>query len=58
MSPMEMDEFLTRVRALTDEQKIAAIKEFPDNLLWDELYGRFNEQKATLEITKEALGMH
>ena len=55
MSAMEYESFVDVVKAYTDEQKEIAIRNLPDQLLWNELYARFEENKASLKSVKDAL---
>ena len=55
MSPMEKEEVVSRITALTEEQMGIAVKILPDNLLWDELIRRYYDKKDGLERVKEAL---
>lgn len=55
MNAMEYEAFVDVVKAFSDEQKQIAIRNMPDQMLWDELYIRFEENKASLKSVKDAL---
>lgn len=55
MSAMEYESFVDTVKAYTDEQKEIALRNFPDQMIWNELYSRFEENKASLKSVKDAL---
>lgn len=55
MNAMEYESFVDVVKAFTDEQKTIALRNMPDQLLWDELYFRFENTKASLKSVKDAL---
>lgn len=40
MGEMERQELATIIKAMTDEDKLLAIKMFPSDMLWDELKRR------------------
>lgn len=40
MGEMEKQELATIIKAMTDEDKLLAIKMFPSDMLWDELKRR------------------
>lgn len=55
MNAMEYEAFVDVVKAFSDEQKQIAIRNMPDQMLWDELYIRFEENKTSLKSVKDAL---
>ena len=57
MFQIDKDEFITRMRALTKEQQILAVKELPDRVLWDELFARFISMKRRIKKTENAMRM-
>jgi hypothetical protein len=40
--------------SLTDEQKWIVIGQIPDDMLWDELYGRYKKKSQKLENIEKA----
>lgn len=54
MSQMEYENFVSMVQNFTEEQKWVAIRSIPSEMLWQDLYSRFNEQSHTLENIKNA----
>ena len=55
MSAMDYESFVDTVKAYTDEQKAIALRNFPDQMLWDELYFRYEDTKKSLNSVKDAL---
>jgi len=55
MSPMEKEEFVSRITALTEEQMEIAVKILPDTLLWNDLIRRYYDNQDGIERVKEAL---
>ena len=55
MNAMEYESFVDVVKAFSDEQKQIAIRNMPDQMLWDELYFRYEESKRSLNSVKDAL---
>ena len=55
MSPMEREEVVSRITALTEEQMEIAVKMLPDNLLWNELIRRYYDNQDGIKRVKEAL---
>ena len=55
MSPMETDEFVTKVKAFSEEQKILTIRQMPDNLLWSEIYSRFKRMDRSLKCLEDVM---
>lgn len=55
MSPMEREEVVSRITALTEEQMEIAVKILPDNLLWNELIRRYYDNQDGIKRVKEAL---
>lgn len=55
MNAMEYESFVDVVKGFTDEQKTIALRNFPDQMLWDELYFRYEENKRSLNSVKDAL---
>lgn len=55
MNAMEYEAFVDVVKAFSDEQKQIAIRNMPDQMLWDELYIRFEQNKTSLKNVKDAL---
>lgn len=55
MSPMEREEVVSRITALTEEQMEIAVKMLPDNLLWNELIRRYYDNQDRIKRVKEAL---
>ena len=58
MIQLDRAEFITRMKALTDEQKRLALKEMPDRMLWDELEARFVRNKRKIQSTEKAMRLH
>ena len=42
LSDLEIKELTASANALTEEQKRLALREFPDNMLWEELRRRYD----------------
>lgn len=57
MIEMDRREFITRMKALDDEQKRLAVKQIPDRMLWDELEARYIKNKRKVHNTEKALRM-
>lgn len=55
MSPMEREEVVSRITALTEEQMEIAVKILPDTLLWNELIRRYYDNQDGIKRVKEAL---
>lgn len=55
MSPMEREEVVSRITALTEEQMEIAVKMLPDTLLWNELIRRYYDNQDGIKRVKEAL---
>ena len=55
MSPMEREEVVSRITALTEEQMEIAVKMLPDTLLWNELIMRYYDNQDGIKRVKEAL---
>ena len=58
MLQMDKTEFISRMKAMTEEQKRLAVKEIPDRILWDELEARYIKNKRKVHNTEKALRMH
>ena len=56
---MEIDrrEFITRMKAMSKEQQILAVKELPSRVLWNELFARFISMERRIRKTEKALRM-
>lgn len=55
MSELEYERFVDTVKGMSDEKKQIALRQMPDKMLWDELYNRYEETKASLDGIKNAL---
>ncbi len=55
MSELDYERFVDTGRGFSDEKKQIALRNMPDQMLWDELYNRFEETKASLNGIKSAL---
>jgi len=55
MSELEYERFVDTVRGFSDEKKQIALRNMPDQMLWNELYARYEETKASLKGIKDAL---
>lgn len=49
MSPIETQEIVQRISGMTEEQKMIVTQCLPDEMLWNELYSRFFEDRNDLE---------
>ena len=54
MSPLEIQEITKRIEGMTDEQKALTIQCMPDEMLWNELFNRFFDNRDQLERIREA----
>ena len=57
MNQLHKDEFITRMKALSEEEKRLAVKEMPERMLWDELYRRSMEKDKTIKGIKKTMRM-
>lgn len=55
LSPMQRDELLTKIRAMSNEDKVLAVQMIDDDILWDEIYRRYNERKQILSSAESAI---
>lgn len=49
MSQIEYEEFVTKVKALSEEQQVIAARNLPDVVLWNEIEARYAEAKIKLD---------
>lgn len=55
LSELEYERFVDTIKGMSDEKKQIALRQMPDKMLWDELYARYEETKASLDGIKNAL---
>ncbi len=55
MSELEYERFVETVKGFTEEKKRIALRNMPDQMLWDELYSRFEENKSFVNGIKSAM---
>ena len=55
LSPMQRDELMTKIRAMSNEDKSLAVQMIDDDILWDEIYRRYNERKQILSSAESAI---
>ena len=57
MSEISKEKFKDSIMALTEEEKIEAIKLFPSNLIWEELFNRNTKMIKKINDIEEILGV-
>lgn len=55
VNQMDYENIANLFNSLTDEQKWIVIGQIPDNMLWDELYGRYTKRTQKLENMEKAM---
>ena len=54
MSPAEYEKFVTYIQNLDEDHKWVAIRNLPDDMIWEEMYYRFKDMKARDEYYQNA----
>lgn len=54
MNPAEYEAFVANVQAMTEEQKWVTLRNIPSEMLWTELYSRFQDMEARDNYYKNA----
>jgi hypothetical protein len=54
MNPAEYEAFVANVQAMTDEQKLVTLRNLSSEMIWQELYGRFQDMEIRDNYYKNA----
>lgn len=54
MNPAEYEAFVANVQAMTEEQKWVTLRNIPSEMLWTELYSRFQDMETRDNYYKNA----